>query len=105
MSDIPFGLEEWTADSKPGIIARNPHTGLEEPYTGRLPIGDFIDDLMVPQMERQGRQVTINDRCGSPWALNFDKPEYATFNVPQRRKWESNQSMDPYSYLQPGDQG
>ena len=142
-----FSLPEWfnpdwgkygftqfdrvTSTSHPGIIARNPYTGLEEPYTGRLPIGDFIEDLMVPQMEilaynydtdimwcdagasngtdvfaadwfnwarSQGRQVTINDRCGSPWASDFDTPEYATFSVPQRRKWESNQGMDPYSY-------
>ncbi|KAH7324684.1 alpha-L-fucosidase [Stachybotrys elegans] len=142
-----FSLPEWfnpdwgkygftqfdrvTSTSHPGIIARNPYTGLEEPYTGRLPIGDFISDLMVPQMEtlvytygsdiiwcdagasngtdvfaaewfnwarRQGRQVTINDRCGSPWASDFDTPEYATFSVAQRRKWESNQGMDPYSY-------
>jgi alpha-L-fucosidase len=45
-----------------------------------------------------GRQVTINDRCGSPWAADFDTPEYATFSMPQERKWESNQGMDPFSY-------
>ncbi|CAI6085046.1 unnamed protein product [Clonostachys chloroleuca] len=142
-----FSLPEWfnpdwgkygftqfdrvTSTSHPGIIARNPYTGLEEPYTGRIPVDDFIEDLMVPQMEalaykyetdimwcdagasngtdqfaarwfnwarEQGRQVTINDRCGSPWASDFDTPEYATFSVAQRRKWESNQGMDPYSY-------
>ncbi|CAH0052174.1 unnamed protein product [Clonostachys solani] len=142
-----FSLPEWfnpdwgkygftqfdrvTSTSHPGIIARNPYTGLEEPYTGRIPVDDFIEDLMVPQMEAlaykyetdimwcdagasngtdqfaarwfnwargQGRQVTINDRCGSPWASDFDTPEYATFSVAQRRKWESNQGMDPYSY-------
>lgn len=124
-------FDRVTSTSHPGIIARNPYTGLEEPYTGRFPIGDFIEDLMVPQMEAlaykygsdimwcdagaandtarfaarwfnwarsQGRQVTINDRCGSPWAADFDTPEYATFSTVQRRKWESNQGMDPYSY-------
>jgi len=35
----------------PGIIAQNPYTGLEEPYTGATNISDFIADLMVPQME------------------------------------------------------
>ncbi|RYP65930.1 hypothetical protein DL771_008060 [Monosporascus sp. 5C6A] len=142
-----FSLPEWfnpdwgqygftqfdhvTSTSHPGIIARNPYTGLEEPYTGRIPVNDFIADLMVPQMDilaydygtdimwcdagasngtdgfaarwfnwarGQGRQVVINDRCGSPWAADFDTPEYATFSTPQRRKWESNQGMDPYSY-------
>lgn len=142
-----FSLPEWfnpdwgqygftqfdrvTSTSHPGIIARNPYTGLEEPYTGRIPVDDFIPDLMVPQMDllayryetdimwcdagasngtdgfaarwfnwarAQGRQVTINDRCGSPWAADFDTPEYATFSTPQRRKWESNQGMDPFSY-------
>ncbi|POS78980.1 alpha-L-fucosidase [Diaporthe helianthi] len=34
-----------------GIPATNPFTNLTEPYTGHLPIGDFIDDLMYPQME------------------------------------------------------
>ncbi|KAI1333769.1 alpha-L-fucosidase [Xylariaceae sp. FL0016] len=129
-----YGFTQYdrvTSTSHPGIIARNPYTGNEEPYTGRLPIGDFIEDLMVPQMDilaynystdiiwcdagasngtdvfaaawfnwarSIGRQVTINDRCGSPWAADFDTPEYATFSTPQRRKWESNQGMDPYSY-------
>lgn len=124
-------FDKVTSTSQPGIIARNPYTGENEPYTGRLPIGDFIDDLMVPQMEAlaykyksdimwcdagasngtdkfaakwfnwarsNGRQVAINDRCGSPWAADFDTPEYATFSMPQERKWESNQGMDPFSY-------
>lgn len=120
-----------SSTSHPGIIARNPYTNETEPYVGQLPIDDFIEDLMVPQMEilaykydtdimwcdaggangtdafaskwfnkarSESRAVTINDRCGSPWAADFDTPEYATFTVPQRRKWESNQGMDPFSY-------
>ncbi|KAF4120745.1 alpha-L-fucosidase [Geosmithia morbida] len=142
-----FSLPEWfnpdwgkygftqfdkpSSTSFPGIIARNPYTGNIEPYTGRVPAEDFIDDLMVPQMDilayqyntdimwcdagaangtdafaarwfnwarDQGRQVAINDRCGSTWSADFDTPEYETFSVAQRRKWESNQGMDPYSY-------
>lgn len=50
----PYGFAQ-TADpgsvSWPGILANNPYTGEVEPYTGRLNISDFIDDLMVPQME------------------------------------------------------
>lgn len=124
-------FDKVTSTSQPGIIARNPYTKKNEPYTGRLPIGDFIQDLMVPQMEtlaytyksdimwcdagasngtdkfaakwfnwarKNNRQVVINDRCGSPWAADFDTPEYATFSMPQERKWESNQGMDPFSY-------
>ncbi|TVY19356.1 Plasma alpha-L-fucosidase [Lachnellula arida] len=50
----PYGFAQWpenTSTSWPGILARNPYTGEEEPYTGRLNISDFITDLMVPQME------------------------------------------------------
>lgn len=130
----PYGFTQFdrvTSTSHPGIIARNPYTNKTEPYTGRVPIDDFITDLMVPQMETlaykyntdimwcdagaangtdafaskwfnharsQSRHVAINDRCGSPWAADYDTPEYATFSVAQRRKWESNQGMDPFSY-------
>lgn len=130
----PYGfaqLDTASSTSWPGIIARNPYTGAEEPYTGRTPIEDFISDLMVPQMETlaydyktdimwcdcgaangtaafasqwwntaraQNRQVTINSRCGIAEAADFDTPEYATFSSAQRRKWESNEGMDPYSY-------
>ncbi|GAB7354128.1 hypothetical protein MBLNU459_g4691t1 [Dothideomycetes sp. NU459] len=130
----PYGYAQLPGNSSttwPGILARNPYTGETEPYTGRLPIDDFISDLMVPQMETlafdystdiiwcdagaangtapfaaswwnharaQNRQVTINSRCGLAEASDFDTPEYATFSSAQRRKWESNQGMDPYSY-------
>ena len=40
----------------------------------------------------------MNSRCGIPEAADFDTPEYATFSSVQRRKWESDQGMDPYSY-------
>ncbi|TEA21367.1 Plasma alpha-L-fucosidase [Colletotrichum sidae] len=46
----------------------------------------------------EGRQVAINSRCGIPDAADFDTPEYQTFASAQRRKWESNRGMDPYSY-------
>lgn len=49
----PYGFAELpgnTSTSWPGIIARNPYTGLNEPYTGRIPVTDFITDVMVPQM-------------------------------------------------------
>ncbi|KAI1763672.1 glycoside hydrolase family 29 protein [Hypoxylon sp. FL1150] len=46
----------------------------------------------------ENRQVAINSRCGVPEAADFDTPEYLRFSSAQRRKWESNQGMDPYSY-------
>ncbi|KAH8900589.1 alpha-L-fucosidase [Thozetella sp. PMI_491] len=130
----PYGFDSSTSPSTvswPGILATNPYTGVTEPYTGHVPVGDFITDLMVPQMEilaydynvdimwcdcgqangtaefaanwwnkasEQNRQVTINSRCGIPEAADFDTPEYETFSSAQRRKWESNMGMDPYSY-------
>lgn len=45
----------------------------------------------------QGRQVTMNSRCGIAQS-DFDTPEYTTFSSVSERKWESNQGMDPYSY-------
>ncbi|TVY68953.1 Plasma alpha-L-fucosidase [Lachnellula suecica] len=129
----PYGFSQTTdpaSTSWPGIIATNPYTGLEEPYTGATNVSDFIADLMVPQMEilaynyetdimwcdcgaangtaefaaawfnhaaSQGREITINNRCGIT-ASDFDTPEYSTFSTVSQRKWESNQGMDPYSY-------
>lgn len=34
-----------------GIPATNPFTNLTEPYTGRIPVDDYITDLQYPQME------------------------------------------------------
>lgn len=128
----PYGFAQLPGNSStswPGIIARNPYTGEIEPYTGRLPIKDYVSDLMMPQLKAltmqyqsdivwcdcgspgvgidtasfaaewwnqaksQNRQVTINSRCGSAEAADFDTPEYATFSSAQRRKWESNEGM------------
>ncbi|KAK8035244.1 glycoside hydrolase family 29 protein [Apiospora rasikravindrae] len=36
----------WT-----GGLATNPYTGEKEPYTGYVPVNDFLTDLMLPQME------------------------------------------------------
>lgn len=127
-----YGPENPGGTTQPGIIARNPFTNKTEPYTGFVPVDDFIADVMVPQMDilaydyeteimwcdagasngtaafaskwwnwardQQGRDVVINSRCGTAEVNDFDTPEYATFATAQRRKWESNQGMDPYSY-------
>lgn len=42
----PYGRGDW-----PGGLARNPFNSSElEPYTGRLNINDYLDDLQLPQM-------------------------------------------------------
>jgi alpha-L-fucosidase len=126
-----YGPENPGGTTHPGIIARNPFTNLTEPYTGFVPVDDFITDVMTPQMEilayeyetemlwcdagasngtaafaerwwnwarAHNRDVAINSRCGTALVNDFDTPEYATFSTAQRRKWESNMGMDPFSY-------
>ncbi|THV04606.1 glycoside hydrolase [Dendrothele bispora CBS 962.96] len=121
----PYGFGTW-----PGGLAHNAYNASEvEPYTGRLPIDDYIEDLQFPQMlslaekygteimwcdiggpnktiefaaafynsaMADGRQVTINDRCGA--VPDFTTPEYTTFNSIQTASWESSEGMDPFSY-------
>lgn len=50
----PYGFVQHdtiSSTSWVGIPATNPFTNLTEPYTGKLPIGDFVEDLMYPQMK------------------------------------------------------
>ncbi|KAI5859959.1 glycoside hydrolase family 29 protein [Durotheca rogersii] len=137
----PYGFDQFDAAAVPGTVswpgvpARNPYTGAEEPYVGHVPAasGDFLADVMQPQMETlayaygtdimwcdcgaanvtarfaaawwnatraQRRQVALNSRCGLAAAADFDTPEYAAApaSAAQRRKWEANRGMDPYSY-------
>ncbi|KAI0542526.1 alpha-L-fucosidase [Xylaria digitata] len=53
----PYGFDQLPADSVPGtsswpgVPARNPYTGAVEPYTGHVPVGDFLADVMLPQMK------------------------------------------------------
>lgn len=118
-----IGFGQW-----PGGNATNPYTNATLPYTGYVPVDDFVADIIVPEMQalaamdtevlwcdiggpnmtaefasawfneaaKQGRQVSINNRCGTPG--DFDTPEYAKYDSVQMRKWESSLGMDPYSY-------
>ncbi|KAJ5642465.1 hypothetical protein N7490_006465 [Penicillium lividum] len=118
-----YGFSTW-----PGGNATNPFTNETLPYTGWVPVNDYITDKILPEMNTlaemgteimwcdiggpnrtakwasewynkaagENRQVTMNARCGLPG--DFDTPEYATYSAVQRRKWESNLGMDPYSY-------
>ncbi|CAK7221069.1 hypothetical protein SBRCBS47491_004401 [Sporothrix bragantina] len=47
---------------------------------------------------RSRYQPVVNSRCGLPQIADFETPEYATYSSAQRRKWESNRGMDPFSY-------
>ncbi|GAW17194.1 hypothetical protein ANO14919_066470 [Xylariales sp. No.14919] len=53
----PYGFDQLPADSVPGtnswpgVPARNPYTDAIEPYTGHVPVDDFIADVMLPQMQ------------------------------------------------------
>ncbi|KAI1082579.1 glycoside hydrolase family 29 protein [Whalleya microplaca] len=53
----PYGFDQFDSKSVPGTNSwpgtppLNPYTGAEEPYTGRVPVDDFLTDLMLPQME------------------------------------------------------
>ncbi|EIW76474.1 glycoside hydrolase family 29 protein [Coniophora puteana RWD-64-598 SS2] len=42
----PYGIENW-----PGGLAHNPYIQSElEPYTGRVPVENYLSDLQLPQM-------------------------------------------------------
>ncbi|KAF2730703.1 glycoside hydrolase [Polyplosphaeria fusca] len=120
---LPYGFGSW-----PGGPATNPYTNASLPYTGYVPISNYISDLVLPSMHTlasMGVEIMWCDIGGpnltasfaSTWynrlaasnkqALmnarcglpgDFDTPEYARYAGVQPRKWESNQGMDPYSY-------
>jgi alpha-L-fucosidase len=52
----PYGFDQLPAstvpgtNSWPGVPARNPYTNAIEPYTGHVPVNDFVADVMLPQM-------------------------------------------------------
>ncbi|KAI1424298.1 alpha-L-fucosidase [Xylaria sp. FL1777] len=52
----PYGFDQLPSDtvpgtnSWPGVLPRNPYTNAIEPYTGHVPVDDFISDVMLPQM-------------------------------------------------------
>jgi hypothetical protein len=58
---VPYGVDMW-----PGGLARNPFNSSElEPYTGRLNISDYLDDLQLPQMldlvERYDSEIMVTN--------------------------------------------
>ncbi|KJY00675.1 alpha-l-fucosidase like protein [Zymoseptoria brevis] len=119
----PIGFSIW-----PGGNATNPFTNQTLPYTGYIPVQDYVHDLILPEMNilaNMGTEIMwcdiggpnltaefaasyFNDAAsrGQQVLLNnrcglpgdFDTPEYARYNAVQVRKWESNLGMDPFSY-------
>ncbi|KAA8651388.1 uncharacterized protein ATNIH1004_000270 [Aspergillus tanneri] len=108
--------------------ATNPFTNTSLPYTGYIPVSDYVSDKILPEMHTLAAMNTSIMWCdiGGPnrttefaaWWFNyasqqshqvamnarcglpgdFDTPEYARYGSVQARKWESSLGMDPYSY-------
>ncbi|RYF46199.1 MAG: alpha-L-fucosidase, partial [Cytophagaceae bacterium] len=129
-----YSLPEWFHPdydgfaSWPGGNATNSFTDASLPYTGYVPVSDYINDIILPEMRTladMGTEVMWCDIGGpnrttefaAAWynalaetnkqALmnarcglpgDFDTPEYARYASVQARKWETSQGMDPYSY-------
>jgi alpha-L-fucosidase len=119
----PLGFASW-----PGGNATNPYTNETLPYTGYVPLNDYVTDKILPEMRtlaNMGTEVMWCDiggpnltaqfaaeyfnnaaRQGKQVLTNnrcgtpgdFDTPEYARYEAVQVRKWESNLGMDPFSY-------
>ncbi|RAO73459.1 uncharacterized protein BHQ10_009471 [Talaromyces amestolkiae] len=118
-----YGFGSW-----PGGNATNPFTNETLPYTGFVDVSDYIEDIIIPQMNalaELGSEIMWCDIGGpnktaefaSSWfnraaqqnrqvLMNsrcglpgdFDTPEYARYSGVQVRKWESNLGMDPFSF-------
>ncbi|KAH7071544.1 glycoside hydrolase superfamily [Paraphoma chrysanthemicola] len=129
-----YSLPEWFHPdykgfaSWPGGNATNPFTNVTLPYTGYVPVSDYVNEIVLPEMRAlaaMGAEVMWCDIGGpnrttefaAAWynalaaenkqALmnarcglpgDFDTPEYARYASVQARKWEISQGMDPYSY-------
>ncbi|KAK5156819.1 hypothetical protein LTR04_005540 [Oleoguttula sp. CCFEE 6159] len=119
----PYGFAQW-----PGGNATNPYTNATLPYTGFVPVNDYVQDVILPEMNtlaEMGTEIMWCDIGGpnltaefaSAWfntaadrncqvvmdnrcglPEDFDTPEYARYDAVQVRKWESNLGMDPFSY-------
>ncbi|KAL9091437.1 MAG: hypothetical protein Q9165_004823 [Trypethelium subeluteriae] len=118
-----YGFGQW-----PGGNATNPYTNQTLPYTGFVPVDDYVSDVILPEMQTLANMGTEIMWCdiGGPnltaefaadWFNtasgdgrqvvldnrcglpgDFDTPEYARYDAVQVRKWESNLGMDPFSY-------
>nr|AOR51729.1 glycoside hydrolase family 29 protein [Phaffia rhodozyma] len=119
-----YGWQGW-----PGGLAKDIyHPGQLEPYTGHVPVDDYVDDLQLQQMRilsNLGSDIMWCDIGGanhtglfaSEWYRNtsktgrqvamndrcgiapdFSTPEYERFSTVQSGKWETCEGIDPYSF-------
>jgi alpha-L-fucosidase len=109
----PYGFGSW-----PGGNATNPYTNVTLPYTGFVEVGDYVQDVILPEMNAlaaMGTEIMWCDIGGpnltaefaSQWFNeqaeagrqvvmdnrcglpgDFDTPEYARYDAIQVRKWE-----------------
>jgi alpha-L-fucosidase len=114
--------------TRPGGNATNPYTNQTLPYTGFVPVTDYVSDVILPEMRTlasMGTEIMWCDIGGPNLTAefaaeyfnnaaqqgnqvlmdnrcglpgDFDTPEYARYDAVQVRKWESNLGMDPFSY-------
>ncbi|KAI0402292.1 glycoside hydrolase family 29 protein [Xylaria palmicola] len=62
----PYGFDQLPAasvpgtNSWPGVAPRNPYSGRVEAYTGRVPVDDFVADVMLPQMRILARDYATD---------------------------------------------
>ncbi|KAH0267099.1 glycoside hydrolase family 29 protein, partial [Aureobasidium melanogenum] len=123
-----YGFGDSHGAAWPGGLALNPYTNQTLPYTGYVPVNDFVSDLILPEMQilaQMGTEIMWCDIGGPNLTAefsagyfnnmaaqgkqvlinnrcglpgDFDTPEYARYEAVHMRKWESNLGMDPFSY-------
>ncbi|KAK0203632.1 glycoside hydrolase superfamily [Desarmillaria ectypa] len=92
-TELYFSLPEWF----------NPAFANEyEPYTGYIEAGDFLQDIMRPQMEALFYQYETDILwcdIGGPTVFPDIAPRWFNWaKENELRKWESSEDSDPYSY-------
>lgn len=118
-----LGFDVW-----PGGNATNPYKNITLPYTGYVPVEDYVRDKILPEMQTLADMGIESMWCdiGGPNATpefasawfntaakegrqvmtnnrcgtpgDYDTPEYAKYDSIQSRKWETSLGMDPFSY-------
>jgi len=118
-----YGFGDW-----PGGNATNAWTKQKLPYTGHVPVNDYIVDVVYSSMRTlasykpdimwcDGGGPNVTPQFATEWyntakvqnqqvAMNnrcgipgdFDTPEFKWVTSTSKRKWERNMGVDPFSY-------